>query len=358
MSSTPHLAAAVSPGNSRWQRLAPIFTLIVCAPGIAEVMSGATRVSFIFVLIPEMMVWGCGALLIRELVRRWQAGWTSMLLLGLGLSIAEEFVIQQTSLAPLPWVSEPAYGRIWGVNLIYFIFMLGFESVWVVLVPVQLTELIFPQRRNQPWLKKFGLVISSLVFVLGSFIAWFMWTQIARVKVLHVAKYQPPTVAILSGVLMIALLALAAYALRYVGQPSHRGTSVLSADAPPGNAPSPWFVGLTALFLGFPWYLLMTLIFGPRRELPLYIPVIAAIAWATFVYFVIRRWASSANWRDIQRWALIFSVTLVCMIAGFSGSGSWSRIDVTGKIILNLLAVVGFAWLGLRISRRAPTTVQ
>src|SRR5271168_380542 len=310
MTGTPQIAES-SPGNSRWQRLAPILTLIVCAPGIAEVMSGATRVSFIFVLIPEMMVWGCGALLIRELVRRSQAGWTSMLLLGLGLSIAEEFVIQQTSLASLPWVSEPAYGRIWGVNLIYFLFMLGFECVWVVLVPVQLTELIFPQRRNQPWLKKVGLIISSLVFVLGSFIAWFMWTQIARPKVLHGAKYQPPTIVILCGVLMIALLALAAYAVRNVGQPSRRKISATSA-----SAPSPWFVGLATLIFGFPWYLLMTLIFSPKRDLPLWIPVIAAIAWAAVVYFVVRRWANSTNWRDIHRWTLIFSATLVCMIAG------------------------------------------
>src|SRR5277367_2952830 len=72
--------------ESRWQRLAPIFALIVLAPGIAEVLSGATRMSVIFVLVPEMMVWGCGALLIREAVRRWGGGSTSMLLMGLGLS--------------------------------------------------------------------------------------------------------------------------------------------------------------------------------------------------------------------------------------------------------------------------------
>jgi len=314
-------------------------------------MSGATRISFIFVLIPEMMVWGCGALLIRELVRRWQAGWTSMLLLGLGLSIAEEFVIQQTSLAPLPWVSPPAYGRVWGVNLIYFLFMLGFEGVWVVLVPVQLTELIFPQRRNQPWLKKFGVIVSSLIFVLGSFIAWFMWTQIARPRVLHVAKYQPPIIAILSGVLMIALLALAAYAPRTVRQPSHRGASAASAGVPP-----PWFVGLATLIFGFPWYFLMALIFGPKRDLPLWIPVIAAIVWASFVYFAVGRWAASANCRDIHRWALVFSATLVCMIAGFGGSSTWPRMDTVGKAILNVLAILGFTWLAVKISRRATPT--
>jgi hypothetical protein len=68
----------------------------------------------------------------------------------------------------------PAYGRAWEVNWIFFLFMLVYESVMVVLVPVQLTELIFLNRRNQPWLKKPGVIISSLTFVLGSFIAWFL----------------------------------------------------------------------------------------------------------------------------------------------------------------------------------------
>ena len=53
---------------------AAIWTLLVMAPVIAEVLSGATRLSVLFVLIPEIMVWGVGALLARELVRRWLGG--------------------------------------------------------------------------------------------------------------------------------------------------------------------------------------------------------------------------------------------------------------------------------------------
>jgi hypothetical protein len=345
MNNTALTDRETSAGGSRWQRLAPIFTLIVFAPGIAEVLSGATRISFIFVLIPEMMVWGCGALLIRDLVRRWHGGWTSMLLLGLGLSVAEEFIIQQTSLAPLPWVAPPAYGRVWGVNLIYFLFMLGYESVWVVLVPVQLTELIFPSRRNQPWLKKSGLIISSVVFVLGSFIAWFLWTQIARPIVLHVPKYQPPVLLILFGAFMIVLLAVAAYALRGLGQDQRRSES-------PASAPSPWLVGLVTLIFGFPWYVFMALIFGPKRDISLWIPVIAGIAWAGAAYFVIRRWASLPDWGDIHRWTLVFCAALVCMIAGFGGSSTWPRMDIVGKAILNIFAAGGLIWLAVKISRR------
>jgi hypothetical protein len=334
-------ASSVAPLTRR-QRWAPAVTLVVLAPVVAEVLSGATRLSFIFVLIPEIMVWGCGALIARELVRRWQGGWTSMLMLGLGLSIAEEFIIQQTSLAPLPWVSAPAYGRAWGVNWTYFLFMLAYESVWVVLVPVQLTELSFPNGRRRAWLKKGGLIISSFVFVAGSFIAWFLWTQIARPKTFHVPKYQPSFILIFCGVLSIVLLVVAAYALRNAGQHVQ----------PTSSTPSPWVVGLVTLALGFPWYVLMALIFGPKRELALWIPMIAGVVWAGLACFVIRHWASSSGWSDIHRWALVFCATLVCMIAGFSGSGTWPQMDIIGKAILNVVALVGFIWLGVKIYRR------
>jgi hypothetical protein len=100
------------------------------------------------------MVWGCGALMIREVVHRWRGGWTSILVLGLGWSIVWEFIIQQTSLSPLPWLSStPVYGRVWDVNWIWSLFMLGYEAVWIVLVPILLTELIFPQRRDEAWLR-------------------------------------------------------------------------------------------------------------------------------------------------------------------------------------------------------------
>lgn len=108
-------------GKERQSFLAPIWTLLLLAPFIAEVLSGSTRMSFLFVFLPEVMVWGVGALFCRELVRRWQAGGISLLCLGLALSIAEEFIIQQTSLAPLPFPgSHPDYGRMGGVTLSTF----------------------------------------------------------------------------------------------------------------------------------------------------------------------------------------------------------------------------------------------
>jgi hypothetical protein len=332
------------PDKSKRQGALPAFTLMILAPLVAEVLSGATRLSFIFVFIPEVLVWGGGALLVRELARRWKGGWTRMLLLGLCLSIAEEFLIQQTSLAPLPWLGDaPTYGRLWGVNWIFFLYMLGYESVWVVLVPVQLTELIYREPRHEPWLKTRGMVIVSILFLLGSFLAWFSWTQRARPMVFHVAKYVPPLLTMASGALAIAVLALLAYFLRTT-------TGIESAGA--RRAPSAWAVGVVTFFLGAAWWTLLALVFGLRLKATFWIPMAAGMAWAAMAFVIVCRWASSTGWTELHRWTIVSSAILVCMALGFLGSSSRLKMDVIGKVILNLIAVALLILLGRKIRQQ------
>ena len=86
--------------NSRWGNAAPIVVLIFLSPVITELLAGTECLSNIWLLIPEMAVYGFAALLIREVVRRKGRGWGTMLLLGIAFAIAEECVILQTSLTP------------------------------------------------------------------------------------------------------------------------------------------------------------------------------------------------------------------------------------------------------------------
>ena len=102
-------------------RFGPVPTLLLLAPVISELLYGAIRLSTSFILIPEILTWGCSALLIREYVRRWRKDWRSMLLLGVAVALAEEWVMQQTSISPLVSVGQRAYGRAWGVNWVYFL---------------------------------------------------------------------------------------------------------------------------------------------------------------------------------------------------------------------------------------------
>jgi hypothetical protein len=337
---------AISGDRTGRNPFAPIVALVLLSPLVGEVLSGATRLSFIFAYLPEVMMWGCGTLLIREVVRRWGGNSTTMLPLGMALSVAEEFIVQQTSLAPMPWLgSTPMYGRVWGVNWIYFLFMLAFESVCITLVPVQIVELIFPESRKEPWLRTRGVVVASVVFLVGAFLAWFLWVRIARIQVFHVPDYKPPIITIVLGLVTIVVLVLISYALR--------GPNGVGAAAS-YKAPSPWLVFPATLLLGLPWYILMVLVFVPRpHPVALWIPVTATIAWAVMTVFTLRRWAAGVGWGEMHEWALSFGVLLVCMTAGFLGSSLWLKMDVIFKVVLNVLAVTGMIALAQRIRRRA-----
>ena len=321
---------------SRWQRAGPVVALLLLSPVISEVLYGATRISVIFVLVPEILTWGCGALIIRESVRRWNRGWPSMLLLGLALAVAEEWVIQQTSIAPLVGLAKHAYGRVWGINWVYFLWALGYESVWVVLVPVQLTELLFPSRREQPWLRTRGLVIASLVFVLGACMAWYGWTQRARVMIFHMPPYSPPPRYLAAALAVFVLLILAAYAM----PSAHSRHNEVSPNA----APSPVLLGMIVTVLGSAWAAFVLLGFGSVPAVPFSLALAAGLAWCGLTLFLMRRWTSSSNWGDTHRFALVFGGILGCMLGGFAvfQLGGALRIDWIGKAILNAAAV---AWL-------------
>ena len=321
----------------------PIWTLILLAPFIAEVLGGSTRLSFLFVYLPEVMVWGVGALLCREMVRRWQAGATSLLLLGIGLSIAEEFVIQQTSLAPLPFPgSNASYGRLGGVNWVYFLFMLGFESVWVVVVPVQLTELAFSSSRGRPWLRIRGIVISCLVLVVGSFLAWYGWVKQALPR-MHAAPYHPPLLTIALGGVSIVLLGMTAYAFRGVGG---------GAPKPGKVAMPPWLVLVTTFVFSAGWYCLLTLIFIPHPPVTAMEAIVAGVVWALAAYTIVRRFSSAAGWGDGHRWAAAVGAVLATMGVPYLAIGSWLRMDVIAIIVFDCSAIAGALLLGNRIRSR------
>jgi hypothetical protein len=296
-----------------------------------------------FVLVPEMMVWGGGALLARELVRRWQAGAASLLCLGLALSIAEEFIIQQTSIAPMPFPGVQSFtGRYFGVNWLYFLFMLGFESVWVVLIPVQVTELIFPERRENPWLRTRGVIATIVAFLVGSRIAWYGWTQVARPR-LHADSYHPPATLILLGLAAIAGLIWLAWLARGLGhlrtidsrQPAH-----------------PWIVGITGFVFGTAWFALISVIFIPHRDNVVWISLIAGPIWAVLAFAVVRYWSRSRGWSNWHRFALSFGTVLGCMAISDATYAGWTRVDLVAKFVFQLLAVVGFYLLAQKIRKR------
>jgi hypothetical protein len=130
-----------------------------------------------------------------------------------------------------------------------------------------------------------------------------------------------------------------------------RTTTARAANASE-KPPSLWLVGVGTLALSFAWYGLIVLVFVPQPSLPFWIPMVGGVAWAALAFFVVKRWVTSAGWGDLHRWGLVSSAILVCMVAGFMGSNTWSRIDVIAKVVMNVIAGVLLLLLGKSILTR------
>jgi hypothetical protein len=325
---------------SVWRRALPALTLVLMAPLVAEVLPGATRFSSLFVLPVEMCVWGGGALMIRYAVRRRRLGWTHMLALALALAIAEECLIQQTSLAPMVLrLKGETYARAFGVNYVYLLWALVYEAVFVVILPIHLVELIFPDRRDELWVSKAGLIVAAVLFLLGSFLAWYSWTQIARPSVFHVPAYNPPPGAILIATCAIGVLiflALGPY------------RDVLSCRSTPLRPPPPWLVGTAGAFWAVLWYGLVLLGFGIAPWFPPVAAVVTGLLLTVVVLFTLPRWPADPRWRWAHEFGLIFGTMFGSMMVGFIGFIGAAPVDLFFKVFTNVLAVSLLIPLGLR----------
>lgn len=327
--------------------IAPALTLMLLAPLAAEILPGSTRFSALFVLPIEICVWGGGALLIRYAVRRRRLGGIQMLFLAIALAIAEECLIQQTSLAPLViQLKGQIYARVWGLNYVYFLWALIYEPVFAVLLPVYLTELIFPERKNAPWMTRSGLFAVIPLFLVGAGLAWYTWTQIARVKVFHLPAYHPPVVAIVVASVAIASLVVAALA------PSRLQRARRSA---PARKPPLLLMSGAGLVWAVLLYALVLLAFGIAPAFPSWIAIVAGLVLAAAPLYLVPRWASHPAWESRDDFALILGTMLGSMMISFVGFIGAARADLLFKIIMDALAVAGMILLGIRIRAQQPS---
>ena len=92
------------------------FVLFLMSPLIAEVLLGATSLTHIGGLFLVAPFYGCGVLLIRELVRRRTTSWWPVVLFGAAYTLVEEGLSFQTLFNP-DFVNAAKFGGRWhGVN--------------------------------------------------------------------------------------------------------------------------------------------------------------------------------------------------------------------------------------------------
>ncbi len=131
-------------------------------------------------------LYGAPALLIRELARRYGVRWPGILALAGALGIIQAGVIDQSLFSQSyrqidyweemirpTWIEPLGLSVDAGLN-----FVLG-HVIWSFCIPIALVENMCPELSHQPWLRRTGLIITTLLYLAA---AWLildehLWTE-------------------------------------------------------------------------------------------------------------------------------------------------------------------------------------
>jgi hypothetical protein len=324
------------------RRYIPVIVLFVLSPFIAEVLFGASPISNLGALLPVLLLYGGGAVLLRELARRRDALWGRVALLGAAYAMIEEGLALQSMFNPNLFSAASYGGRALGVNWVWSEWTIGYHIAWSITIPILLAELLFPARRAVPWLGRIGVTLFGVLYVLGAL-------ALAAIFRLFVAPgFQAPIVLLAAAALVIvALVALA------LGWP----TNPLSARmaAAPYRAPSPWLVGLVTLLAAAAWFALIGLPQAWREGALVLAPMLGVLLLVAIVVVLIRKWSASAAWNDLHRLALVWGTLLVVMGIGFFRITAGNLVDQLGQGIASVVALVLLALFTARVQRREAT---
>jgi hypothetical protein len=223
--------------NRSQRSISAAIVLFFTAPLVAEYLLGDLPLKLLFALVALAPMYGGGALLIREVVRRSRRGWPSILVLGAAYALLEEAFTTQSLFNPdylhlhghfltHAWIPLLHIGGWWTL------FMLNLHAFWSISVSIALVEGLFPAHTDQPWLGRVGDSVVFVLFLIGCFMGVFI--------TLKQDRWVAPASQFVAAGLVILLLIVLAFRLR---------------PAPPsaqtGVVPSPWFTGSLAFVLGF-----------------------------------------------------------------------------------------------------------
>jgi hypothetical protein len=151
-------------------------TLLVLSPALGELLSGSSPpLQFFNPVLFFLLVclYGCGALLVREIVVRRQLNAAGVLLLGAAYAVLEEGLLCKSFFNPF-WTDTgflSIYGRAWGVNWVWTLGLTVYHMTVSIAVPIFLTEALFPSQAAVPWLRRRGWISAgtalAVVTVLG-----------------------------------------------------------------------------------------------------------------------------------------------------------------------------------------------
>ena len=304
----------------------PAFVLFIIAPIVAEVLPGATP-PIVFLLVPSIAVWetllyGCGALLVRQLARRWGGGWWTVLTLGAAYGLIEEGLSLKVIFNPdfEPAGALATYGRVGEIASVFTAQVIVYHAVVSIALPILLTELAFPHDRERQWLTPRWVAIVTVLWVL------------ALVFGFTVVHPEPPPSSYILVTAAVATLILLAWSLRHLrsGAPKPHGRRWVWLFAAA--------LASAVLFLGVTWG-------GPEAGRPPVASLIAQVAVVVASIVVIGRIGRAAPFADRDRYALAVGVLTLFIVADLFKPG--------GAPLLAAIAVVALVVLGRRVHRQS-----
>lgn len=348
----PHPAAPPAPEpdtqttpllQRRW--LAAL-TLYLLAPITAEVLTGSTP-PLSFITLPSLIfltaLYGSGALLARETVRRRGLGWWSVLLLGAAYGVLEEGLVVTSWFNP-NWpdlLYLDGYSRALGVNWFWALGLTAFHAVVSIALPITLVEAAFPSLAPLPWLRTRGYRLLMVWLGLAS-VAGLIGFGFVQFRALG---YHPPllgwllALAIAAALVWLALHPLARLWRHAQGEPTI--PPVVNQRGAP-SLPTLRFAGFgfTLLFFAVLWG-------GPHVFQRPQLGVLALILTLVVAAWTVSRWSHRRDWSPRRRLALLTGVALFFVALaplteyGIQPAGK----DETGLTLLAVAALGGLVWL-------------
>ncbi|HEY3390440.1 MAG TPA: hypothetical protein VGK38_12750 [Prolixibacteraceae bacterium] len=324
--------------SNKLSDLKPILTLYVLSPLIAELLFGSTPVSRSVQLIFESLLYGSGVLLVREFARRQRLGWTSIILLGIAFGVVEECILLQSAFNPQFLGNDLSFGRSGGVNWVWGQYIIGYHAIWSIAIPILVAELIYPDRKTQPWLNKTGIAITSSIYLFScvAFYSTFVKLSGFTTSFIHY---------LVAGVLAFVLIVLAVYL------PSR--ISVKSAS----KKPAPFVIGIIAFAGSTIWLILFSLLFKQGVGLPAWIVQLSGILIVLILFFFLSGWVRQ-NWNENHWFSVAFGCLMASMIFGLTTLiQSGNQLDIASQVAFILITTGLMFLLYKRLIKRNRTII-
>ena len=316
------------------KRIPPALALFFLAPAIGELLSGsAPPIEFFspFGLLILPALYGSGAILTREMALRWKKRWPTILVLGLAYGIIEEGLMVKSFFDPA-WPDLGLlgiYGRMAGVNWVWSLFLTIYHAVYSIAIPIFLVELLFPERRDERWVGRRGMITLSLLLLAVVLFGFFALTP-----------YRPPALPYLMALVMTVGLYVVARRM-----PAHWWT----LRTEPTRRPL-WFglIGFASTVVFF----LLHWIF-PENGVPVPLTMLAALSLVWLVFFTVRHISGEGGWSDEEKLALVSgALTFFILLAPISEFDPSRTDNPAGMTLVGLVAFFFLIWLRRKTRRR------